>query len=152
MAMTALNVRSWMSSVILTVGPKDNLQRARTLIREKHVPEICVIDDGKIVGLLSERDIWEHCPTSILILEEKQAVSLLEHIRVGGVMTLHPPMVTPDTSLREAAHLLAQSGRQGLPVVENGKVVGMLTEERMLQAMAAVLNEVEQNTTVRPAP
>lgn len=147
--MMELNVRSWMSSVILTVGPKDNLRRARDLMRERHIPEIFVIDDSKIVGLLSERDIWEHCPTSVLILNEKQADSLLEQIRVGGVMTLHPPIVTPDTSLREAAHLLAQSGRQGLPVIENEKLVGILTEERMLQAMAEVLSEVEQDTTMR---
>jgi acetoin utilization protein AcuB len=150
--MTALNVRSWMSSLILTVGPKDNLRRARALIRERHVPEIFVIDDNKIVGLLSERDIWEHCPTSVLILDEKQAESLLEQIRVGGVMILHPPIVTPDTSLREAAYLLAQSGRQGLPVIENGNLVGILTEERMLQAIVEVLSEVEQNTMVRPTP
>jgi acetoin utilization protein AcuB len=150
--MTELNVRSWMSDAILTIGPKDNLRRARALIRERHVPEIFIIDDGKIVGLLSERDIWEHCPTSVLILDEKQAESLLEQIRVGGIMTLHPPIVTPETSLREVAQLLAQTGRQGLPVVENGRPVGILTKERMLQAMAEVLSEVEQNTTVRPTP
>lgn len=148
--MTALNVRSWMSDAILTIGPKDNLRRARTLIREGHVPELFVIDDNKIVGLLSERDIWEHCPTSVLVLEKKQADDLLAHIRVGGVMTLHPPIVTPETSLREAAQLLAQSGRHGLPVVENGNLIGILTEERMLQALVEVLNEVEQYATARP--
>jgi acetoin utilization protein AcuB len=147
--MIALNVRPWVSKVIPTIGPKDSLRRARALMRETHVPELLVIDESKVVGLLSERDIWEHCPTSVLLLEEKQADELLEQIRVGGVMTLHPPVVTPDTSLREVVHLFAQSKRQGFPVVENGVLVGILTEERVLQAIAAVLSEVEQYT---PAP
>jgi acetoin utilization protein AcuB len=121
-------------------------------MREGHVPELFVVDDNKIVGLLSERDIWEHCPTSVLILDEKQANDLLEQIRVGGVMTLHPPVVTPDTSLREAVRLFAQSGRQGLPVVENGAIIGILTEEHILQAMAAVLSEVEQDAAAPRTP
>lgn len=146
--MAALHVRPWVSDAILTIGPKDNLRRARALMREGHIPELFVIDDSKIVGLLSERDIWEHCPTSVLVLEEKQADELLEQIRVGGVMTLHPPVVTPETSLREAAYLFAQSRRQGLPVVENGVLIGILTEERLLQALAAVLSEVEEEAAL----
>lgn len=150
--MIKLNIRPWMSNTPLTIGPKDNLRRARALMREGHVPELFVVDDNKIVGLLSERDIWEHCPTSVLILDEKQANDLLEQIRVGGVMTLHPPVVTPDTSLREAVRLFAQSGRQGLPVVENGAIIGILTEEHILQAMAAVLSEVEQDAAAPRTP
>ena len=77
-------------------------------------------------------------------LDEKQANDLLEQIRVGGVMTLHPPVIKPDTPLREALQLFAQTGRHGLPVVDNGALVGLLTEESVLQATAAVLKEFEQ--------
>jgi CBS domain-containing protein len=118
-------------------------------LRSDNVPELLVVDDGKLVGMLNEQDIWAHCPTGMLMLDEKQANELLEQIRVGGVMTLHPPVVTPDTSLREAIQLFAQSARHGLPVMENGVLVGLLTEERALQATAAVLSEVEQYTAMK---
>jgi CBS domain-containing membrane protein len=110
-----------------------------------NVEELLVMDGGKLVGILNEHDMWRHCPTSTLILAEKQADELLEQIRVGGVMTLHPPVVTPETSLREALEIFAQSGRHALPVVEDGTLVGILTKESALYAVAAVLGEIEHH-------
>lgn len=144
--MENLNIRQWMKSTPLTIGPKENLRRARGLMRSANVQELLVVDEGKLVGLLNEQDIWTHCPTSVLVLEEKQANDLLEQIRVGGVMTLHPPVITPDTPLREALQLFAQTGRHGLPVLDDGSLVGLLTEECALQATVAVLKEIEQGT------
>jgi len=114
-------------------------------MRTAKVEELFVLDDGKLVGTLSEGDIWQHCPTSTVVLDDKQAEELLEQFRVGGVMTLHPPVVTPETTLREAVQLFGQSGRHGLPVVEDGVPIGLLTEDRVMQTVAAVLGEVEQS-------
>jgi acetoin utilization protein AcuB len=121
-------------------------------MRTANVEELLVMDDGKLVGILNEHDMWRHCPTSTLVLAEKQADELLEQIRIGGVMTLHPPIVTPDTPLREALQLFAQSGRHALPVVEDGALVGLLTEESVLHAVAAVLSEIEQDAAKGPDP
>jgi len=141
--MSHLSIRAWMSGAPLTVGPKENLSRARTLMRTAKVSALLVVDDGKLVGILSERDIWEHCPTSAVVLTEQQAEELLAQIRVGGVMALHPPVVTPETSLHEAAQLFAQSGRHGgLPVVENGVPVGLLTEENVMRAVVTLLEDL----------
>jgi CBS domain-containing protein len=70
-------------------------------------------------------------------------------MRVGGVMTLHPPAVTLDTPLREAIQLLAQTGKHGPSVMENGELVRVLSEARALQATAAALSEVEQYTALK---
>jgi len=142
--MTDLNIRPWIHGSPLTIGPKESLRQARLLMRTANTEELLVMDDGKLVGMLNEHDMWRHCPTSTILLEEKQADQLLEQIRVGGVMTLRPPVITPDTLLREALQLFAQSGRHALPVVEAGVLVGVLTEESALHAVAAVLSEVEQ--------
>ena len=142
--MTDLSVRAWVTSAPPTISPKESLRRARALIRAAKTAELLVVDDGRLVGTVSEHDIWEHCPTSALVLDDKQAEALLEQIRVGGVMALHPPTITPDTPLREAAQLFAQSGRHGLPVVEDGVPVGLLAEESVMRARAAILREVEK--------
>ena len=143
--MAIWNIRPLMSSVPPNINPKESLRRARVLMRAAKVDELFVLDDGKLVGTLNESDIWKHCPTSALVLDDKQAEELLEQFRVGGVMTLHPPVVTPETTLREAVQLFGQSGRHGLPVLENGVPIGLLTEERVMQTVAALLEEVEQN-------
>lgn len=143
--MAVWNIRPLMSSVPPSINPKESLRRARVLMRAAKVDELFVLDDGKLVGTLNESDIWKHCPTSALVLDDKQAEELLEQFRVGGVMTLHPPVVTPETTLREAVQLFGQSGRHGLPVLENGIPIGLLIEERVMQAVAALLGEVEQN-------
>ncbi len=146
--MKNLSIRPWMKDMPLTIGPKENLRRARGLMRSANVQELPVVDEGKLVGILNEQDIWTHCPTSALVLDEKQTNDLLEQIRVGGVMTLHPPSIKPDTPLREALQLFAQTGRHGLPVVDGGALIGLLTEECALHATAAVLKEFEQETAI----
>jgi CBS domain-containing protein len=143
--MAAWNIRPLMSSVPPSINPKESLRRARVLMRAANVDELFVLDGGKLVGTLSESDIWKHCPTSTLVLDDKQAEELLEQFRVGGIMTLHPPVVAPETTLREAVQLFGQSGRHGLPVIEDGVPIGLLTEERVMQAVAALLGEVEQS-------
>lgn len=106
--MVDLTVRAWMASAPLTIGPKENLKRARELMRTAKVSELLVvdelakaleqitslgtakvsellvIDEGKLVGMLSEQDLWEHCPTSAVVLDEQQTDELLRHMGVGG--------------------------------------------------------------------
>lgn len=134
--MSDLSIRTWMTAAPPAIGPKESLKHALALLRTAKVSELLVVDDGRVVGMLSERDIWEHCPTSALLLDDTQAEELLEQFRVGGVMALHPPVITLDTPLSEAAHLCARSGRAGLPVVEDGIPVGFLTEANLMRAVA----------------
>jgi len=133
-----------MTSAPLTISPKESLRQARALMRTAKVAELLVVDEGRLVGTVSERDIWAHCPTSAVVLDDKQAEELLARIQVGGVMALHPPILNPETPLGEAAQLFATSRRQGLAVVEDGVPIGVLTEDRVMQAVAALLREVEK--------
>src|SRR6266540_5707377 len=69
-SMAAWNIRPLMSSVPLSINPKESLRRARVLMRAANVDELFVLDGGKLVGTLSESDIWKHCPTSTLVLDD----------------------------------------------------------------------------------
>jgi CBS domain-containing protein len=146
--MSALSIRAWIIAAPPTIGPKESLKRALALLRTAKVSELLVVDGGRLGGMLSARDIWEHCPTSALLLDDKQAEELLEQFRVGGVMALHPPVITLDTPLPEAAQLFAQSGRSGLPVVEDGIPVGFLSEASVLQAVALLLGN--ERSSLKP--
>lgn len=139
--MKDVSIRTWITPAPPTIGPKENLKRARAQMRAANVAELLVVADGKLVGTLSERDLWEHCPTSTLLMDEKQANELLEQFRVGGVMALHPPVLRPDASLSEAAQVFADCRRSGLPVVEEGLPIGYLTEANVMQAVAMILGQ-----------
>jgi CBS domain-containing protein len=134
--MSNISIRAWMTAAPPSIDPRESLKRALTLLRTTKAPELLVMDGGRVVGMLNEHDIWQHCPTSTLLLDDTQAEELLAQFRVGGVMALHPPLITPDTPMSEAAQLLAQSGRAGLPVVEDGIPVGFLSEANLLRAVA----------------
>ena len=146
-----LSIRTWITPAPPTIGPKEHLKQARTKMRAANVAELVVIDEGKLVGTISERDIWEHCPTSTLLMDDKQADELLEQFRVGGVMALHPPVIRPEASLSEAAQLLAECGRSDLPVVENGKPIGFLTEASVMHAVVMLLGQESSPTKTNDA-
>ena len=147
--MRDISIHPWITSAPPTIGPKENLKRARAQMRAANVAELLVVDDGKLVGMLSERDIWEHCPTSTVVMDDKQADELLEQFRVGGVMALHPPVLRPDASLAEAAQVFAAGGRSGLPVVEDGTPIGFLTEMSVMHAVAMLLEPESSPTNTK---
>jgi predicted transcriptional regulator len=111
-------------------------------LQNSNIPELLIVDQGKLVGTLSERDLWQRCPKGALLLDERHTKELLAVMQVGGVMILAPLTVTPETSVFEAAQLFLQSGRQSLPVVEQGVLQGVLTQQHLLAAMAAVGGEI----------
>jgi len=136
-------IRSLMSKVPPTIKPQHSVKQALDLMRTADVAELLVMDDGRLVGTVSQQDIWQHCPTSALLLDDRQVDDLLTQFRVGGVMTLHPSVITPETPLSEAAQLLAQCGRSGLPVIEQGTLIGFLREASVMQALAMFIKREE---------
>jgi CBS domain-containing protein len=137
--MAKSQIRAWMTSLPPTVSPQENVRRARALLQTTQTAELLVMDKGKLVGMLNEQDIWQHCPTSTVMMEEQRVKELLEQFRVGAVMALHPPTLAPDAELAEAAGLLATSGRGGIPVVEDGTPIGFLPAATFLRAAALLL-------------
>lgn len=145
--MSHLQIRAWMTSAPPTIGPKESVRRARALLHSAKAEELLVVDNDKLVGMLNERDIWHHCPTSALMMEEQRVNDLLEQFRVAAVMSLHPPILGPDAPLADAARLFAESHREGIAVVEDGVPIGFLTEERFMQAAGLLLSGDKDSRT-----
>lgn len=142
--MPHFKVQSFMTPPPPTISPFDSLQQAWTLMRTTQASELLVMDSGKLVGTLSEQDIWRHCPTSAVVLNEQQVEELLGHIRVAGVMALHPPTITPSTPLHEAAQRFSQAKGQPFVVIEDGVPIGLLSEATVLQALASFVTQAER--------
>jgi CBS domain-containing protein len=132
----AKTVRDIMARDVTTLERNDSLQLAKdimTLGRVRHFP---VIDDGNLVGVVSQRDLYKASLGSVMKYGEKAQRAFLEGIAVKEVMSDPPITVAPHTPVQEAARLMMEKKIGCLPVVEGSKLVGLVTETDMLKLVA----------------
>jgi CBS domain-containing protein len=132
-----MNVSEWMTKSVLTVKPHDTLRQARELMAKHRVNQLPVVVNEKLIGIVSDRDIRDAYPSSLKLLRGKDIDDFAEAYTVGEVMTYNVISVGPDTSLREAAQRLRRQRFGALPVVEKGKLVGIITRSDLLDALLA---------------
>jgi acetoin utilization protein AcuB len=110
----------------MTVKSCDTLQVAHEIMEAGRFRQVPVVDDGKLTGIVTDRDL-------------RQYLGQLNHIRVDTVMSAHPFSAHPSTPIEQAAHILVTNKLGSLPVVDNGKLVGIITASDMLHALEAIL-------------
>lgn len=103
---------------VITLMPSDSLDRAVTLMMDNHIGSLIVMDNNKLVGILSERDL-------LSILHDKYAI--WEPIMVKDAMTPDPFTCHPDNTLEEVMSIMVEHNVRHLPVVYEGKLEGMLS-------------------------
>ena len=114
-----------MTSQPTTVSSHDVLRTAATLMERGGYRRVPVVDDGKLVGIVSDRDVRAHS-------------GYLDTSRVTAAMTWDPKTVTPKMTVEDAARLMIEHKIGGLPVVENGALVGIITATDILKAFLKV--------------
>ena len=132
-----MNVSQWMTTSVVTVKPKDSLRHARELMTKHRINQLPVTTDGKLVGIITDRDIRDAYPSSLRLLRGKDIDEFADSYTVEEAMTYNVTAVSPQTSLREAAQHLRRQRFGALPVVENDKLVGIVTRSDPLDAMLA---------------
>ena len=105
----------------VTAAPEDTLAAIQAKMHEGRFRSMPVIEGGKLVGIITDRDIRQH-------------IGHLDHTTVATAMTKDVLTVKPDTSIWDAARLLLDHKIGGLPVIEDGKLVGMVTSSDLLRA------------------
>jgi acetoin utilization protein AcuB len=114
----------------ITVEPDDLLIRAAHKMQSGGFHRVPVVSEGRLVGIVSERDLREHR-------------GQLEHTKINGAMTENPLTVTPATTLEEAAQILLERQIGGLPVLVEGRLVGIITTSDILKAFLDVMGASE---------
>jgi CBS domain-containing protein len=113
----------------------DFVDDVMALGRVRHVP---VVDDGKLVGVVTQRDLLAASLSRALDFDAKERRTFLRSVDVGEVMSKKPITVGPHTTLREAAALMLRHKIGCLPVVgSRGEALGLLTETDLLRAAYA---------------
>lgn len=130
-----MDVHRYMTRTPVTVGPSDSIRKVRLLMRQGHVRRLPVVEDRRVVGIVTDRDIWERSPSGVLDEEELDRHDLVDHLRVMGIMTLQPVTIPPTLPVAEAARRLRESHVGALLVVEDGVLVGILTKGDLIDAL-----------------
>lgn len=127
-------VRQSMSVDPVTVEPKDSLQKVVELLRRRDIRSVPVVESGKLVGIVTDRDVRQVAPGYPLLRDEEEIHRYMKNLTVTAAMTADPMTIAPEAPLVEAAKILETYRISSLPVVERTKLVGMLTVTDLLRA------------------
>ena len=126
----------------VTVAPNDSLQRVVELLRRRDIRAVPVIEDGKLIGIITDRDLRQVAPAYPLFRDEDEIRRYTENLTVTAAMTADPMTVAIDTPLVEAAKILEIYRISSLPVLDKHRLVGILSVTDLLRVF------VEQNTEI----
>ena len=115
----------------VTIGARETLSKAKSLMEAGGFRRLPVLDDGRLVGILTERDLHQYA-------------GYLESTRVNAAMSTALVTVTPYDTVEDAARLMLKHKIGGLPIVADGKLVGIVTTSDLLRAFLAVIAGTSQ--------
>lgn len=130
-----MNVSKRMMRNPLWVDEDDSMKKAMELLKERGIRHLPVLKGGeKLVGIVSERDIKQASPSPATALEIREIYYLLDKVKVKQIMTRRPYTISSTAPIEEAALIMREKKIGCIPVVDEGKMVGILTETDILDA------------------
>jgi acetoin utilization protein AcuB len=139
-----LLVRDSMTREVVTVGPETTALEALTLGREHEVRHLPVIEDGRLVGIISDRNLRSAAPPP----NDPDRRATLQEIRVGDVLVREVVTASPDDPIEHAASEMYERRIGCLPVVEDDALVGILTTSDVMRAFVRLTGANEPGSRV----
>ncbi len=132
-----MKIKNWMKENPVTIHRSALLQEATDLMKEKSIRHLPVVEDGQLVGFITESD-----------LRQFSFPSMVEKIPIHQVMVLNPITVNANASIETAARLIHDYKIGGLPVLDKKKLVGIITASDLLSAFIEVLGLFKASTRI----
>jgi len=134
-----LLVENWMNPKVVTVDADDSMLDATKLMKEQNIRRLPVLEKGKLVGIVTDRDLKRASPSDATTLEAHEILYLIANIKVREIMSKNPITVPHDYTVEEAAEILLQAKISGMPVMDkNGKVIGMITQTDLFKVFISL--------------
>jgi len=128
-----------MSHPVITIPPDMPILDALNMMRTEHVRRVPVVKNGKLVGIVSDKDLLNASPSAATTLSVHEVNYWLSKITVDEVMTRDVITVSTDTPIEEAARIMADNKIGGLPVMRDGKLVGIITETDLFKILLEMM-------------
>jgi len=130
-------VRDIMMRGPVTLGREDTLDLADDIMNRGRIRHLPVLDGERVVGVVSQRDLFRSAFVAALGLRGGQQRALLKSLRVKEMMSEPVVTISPDAAIQEAARLMMEKKIGCLPVVEAERFVGLITETDILRYVAS---------------
>ena len=131
-------VRDVMSRKMVTISESDTLSTVEDIMTLGHVRHMPVVRAGKLVGVVSERDLLRASLSNLTEFASEQRRAFLHVVEIARVMSDPPIVIDVDASIEEAARVMAEHKIGCLPVMKNEKLLGLVTETDVLRYFAGV--------------
>lgn len=132
-------VKDWMSKTVITVDVNDSMQDAMRLMKEHGISMLPATKRGKLVGVVTDRDIKRSSASDATTLEIHELLYLISKITVKDIMTKDPITIPFDYTVEEAAEVLLKNKISGLPVVDHeGALVGVITKGDVFRVLISL--------------
>ncbi len=129
-----------------TVRADATIPEAITTMKDRHVRHLPVMDAGRVVGVISEGDIDANLPSKATSLSVNEVTYLINKLTVAKVMSRNPLTIASDALLEQAAVVMRENKIEMLPVVDDGRLVGVITESDLLDAYIEIMGFRDHGT------
>jgi acetoin utilization protein AcuB len=128
-------IRELMTGGPITVRPETSVQQARDLLAKERIRHLPVTGPGRVLaGIVTDRDIRLNLPSRATTLSAQEITHLLSRLTVGEIMTRSVITIGPDRPAREGAQLMLDHKIGALPVLDDGHLIGIITETDIVRA------------------
>ncbi|MGL1863584.1 MAG: CBS and ACT domain-containing protein [Pseudodesulfovibrio sp.] len=143
-------IANWMTKNVVTITPDRSMMKASKLMKDKGISRVPVVDEkGKILGIVSDRDIKDASPSKATTLDMHELYYLLSEIKIKDIMSKKITTIRSDETVEKAAVLMLEGNFGGLPVVdENDVVIGIITDTDVFKVLVEISGVYEGGTQV----
>ena len=133
-------IREWMTRNVISVTPETSMFKASRLMKENNIRRLPVMGaDGKLIGIISDRDIRTASPSKATTLDMHELYYLLSEVKVKDIMTRQPVTILETETVDTAAVVMDEKEIGGLPVMsETGELVGIITDRDVFKVLIDV--------------
>ena len=136
--MSRSHVRDIMQEKIVTISAGDSLSTVQDIMTLGGVRHMPVVHAGRLVGVVSERDLLRASLSNLNAMGNDQRRAFLQAVEIKRVMSTPPVVIDPGATVKDAARVMAERKIGCLPVVDGEKLVGLLTETDVLRYFASL--------------
>jgi len=128
-------IKDWMTREPITITDETSMIKAIHIMKQHRFRRLPVLHQGRLVGMVTDRDLKEASPSKATTLDVHELYYLLAELHVKEIMTRNPLSVLQDDTVEHAAQLMLENTISGLPVLDaNGELVGIITQSDVFRA------------------
>ena len=144
-----MRVAEWMTPKPITLSPTDSIASAIAVMKEKKIRRIPIVAAGRLVGIVSDRDLKDVSPSRATTLDIWELHYVLDKMKLSDIMTRKVWTVPPEMPIEKAALKMMEKKVEGLPVVDDrGALLGIVTEGDVFRALVELTGVGKRRTRI----